>query len=65
VSSRNRKIFDVKDEKVLLIKLMPYKDKDKNVEGLVSVLENNIYSKEKVLLDKKKLKEVIKKYDIS
>jgi len=65
VFSKNRKTFDVKDEKVLLVKLMPYKDSDKDVEDLVRVLENNIYSKEKVTLDKKKLKEVIKKYDIS
>ncbi|MDF1882927.1 BatD family protein [Sulfurimonas sp. SAG-AH-194-C21] len=63
--SKKSKGFDIKDEKVLLIKLLPFKDRDQDVEALVKVLENNIYSKEKVPLDKKSLKAVFKKYDIS
>ncbi|MDQ7067081.1 MAG: BatD family protein [Sulfurimonas sp.] len=65
ISLKKSKTFDMKDEKVLLIKLMPYKDSDKDVQELVNVLENNIYAKEKVSVDKKMLKEVLKKYDIS
>ncbi|MDQ7043954.1 MAG: oxygen-tolerance protein, partial [Sulfurimonas sp.] len=65
ISLKKSKTFDIKDEKVLLIKLMPYKDSDKDVQDLVNVLENNIYAKEKVSVDKKMLKEVLKKYDIS
>ncbi|MDF1876434.1 BatD family protein [Sulfurimonas sp. SAG-AH-194-L11] len=63
--SKKSKTFDIKDEKVLLIKLLAFKDSDKDVEELVRILENNIYSKEKIALNKKKLKEVLKKYDIS
>jgi len=63
-SSKNVKI-DMKDEKTLLIKLLPFKDIDSDVANLVEILENNIYSKEKQNLDKKLLKEMIEKYDIS
>jgi hypothetical protein len=63
-SSKTLKI-DMKNEKVLLIKLLPFKDIDSDVARLVEVLENNIYSKEKQNLDKKLLKEMIKKHDIS
>ncbi len=64
-TSKKFKVFDIKDEKVLLIKLLPFKDSNKDVEELVKILENNVYSKEKTSLDKKRLKEVLKKYDIS
>ena len=63
-SSKTLKI-DMKNEKMLLIKLLPFKDIDSDVSRLVEVLENNIYSKEKQNLDKKLLKEMIKKHDIS
>jgi hypothetical protein len=63
-SSKNVKI-DMKDEKMLLIKLLPFKDIDSEVATMIEVLENNIYSKEKKQVDKKLLKEMIKKYDIS
>lgn len=59
------KVFDLNDEKVLLVRLLPYKDIDKEVAELIAILENNIYSKEKTPVDKKKLKEILKKYDIS
>jgi len=57
------KSINIKDEKVLLIKLLPYKD-DKQVQQIVDILEHNIYSKDKQKIDKKVLKEVIKKYNL-
>ena len=62
---KKSKKLDLKDEKVLLMKLLPFKDNDKEVQKIVDVLENNIYSKEKKSIDKKLLKEIVKKYDIS
>jgi len=61
---KREKSFDIKDEKKLLIKLMPFKD-DKDVQRIVDILEHNIYSKEKKEIDKKLLKEIMKRYDIS
>lgn len=58
------KTFSIKDNRVLLVKLLPYKN-DEEVEKIVDVLEKNIYSGEKVEVDKKVLKEIIKKYNIS
>jgi len=57
--------FDVKNEKMLLIKLLPYKDEDPEVAKLVELLEANIYSTTKEKIDKKLLKEIVKKYNIS
>ena len=57
------KKINIKDEKALLIKLLPYKD-DKEVQEIVDTIENNIYSENKKELNKKKVKELIKKYDI-
>ncbi len=58
------KKLNLKDEKLLLIKLMPFKD-DAQVQEIVDILEHNIYSKEKKAVDKKILKEVIQRYDIT
>ncbi len=63
VSTKHKKL-DIKDEKLLLIKLLPYKEIDRDVEDLVRILENNIYNKEKIILDKRMLKEVLHKYEI-
>ena len=57
------KSLDIKDEKKLLIKLMPFSE-DKDVKNIIDILEHNIYSKDKKELDKKLLKEIIKKYSI-
>jgi len=57
------KSLDIKDEKKLLIKLMPFSE-DKDVKAIIDILEHNIYSKDKKELDKKLLKEMIKKYSI-
>lgn len=64
-SAKKAKKLDLKNEKLLLIKLMPFKDVDSEVASVVEVLENNIYSKEKKVLNKKLLKEVIARYEIS
>jgi hypothetical protein len=61
---KREKAFDIKDEKKLLVKLMPYKEDDVNVQMIVDILEHNIYSKDRKQIDKKLLKEVIKRYDI-
>ena len=57
------KKFNIKDHKMLLVKLLPYEE-DEEVKQIVDVLENNIYSNEKKELDKKLLKEIVKRYDI-
>jgi len=54
------KKFDVKDEKLLLIKLLPYKN-DKKVKVIVDMLEKNIYYGGNEKIDKKILKEVVHK----
>ena len=56
--------LDVKDEKVLLMKLLPYKE-DAQVAKIADMLEKNLYSSQKEKIDKKVLKEIIKKYNIS
>ena len=61
---RERKL-NIKDEKLLLVKLLPFKDKDVDVQKIVDILEGNLYSSKKEKIDKKFLKEILKKYDIS
>lgn len=58
------KIISIKDEKLLLVKLLPYKD-DIEVKSILDILENNLYSDNKNILDKKLLKELLKKYKIT
>ncbi len=62
---KNEKTFNLNDEKLLLIKLLPYKDKDEVVKKIVDILEANLYSSKKEKIDKKIVKELLKKYDIS
>jgi len=61
--SKTKNRVNIKDEKLLLIKLLPYKD-DPKVKKIVDTLESNIYSSNKQKLDKKELKEILQKYDI-
>jgi len=61
---QGKKSFDIKDEKKLLIKLMPFKE-DKEVQEIIDILEHNIYSQDKKRVDKKLLKEIFKRYSIS
>jgi len=60
---KSEKKFSIKDHKLLLVKLLPYKD-DAEVKKIVDILENNIYSDTKQELDKKVLKKIVEKYDI-
>ena len=61
---KKEKSIDIKDEKLLFMKLLPYRD-DSDVAVLMEILENNSYSNEKKPLDKRLLKEVLKRYKIS
>jgi hypothetical protein len=58
------KSVNIKDEKVLLVKLLPYKE-DAEVANIVEILEKNLYTSTKEVIDKKILKEIVKKYNIS
>jgi len=62
---KKEKKLNIKDEKVLLMKLMEFKDKDPEVQKIVDILENNIYNGASQKVDKKQLKEILKKYNIS
>ena len=61
---KREKGINIKDEKVLLMKLLPFKD-DVEVQKIVDILENNLYSTDKQAVDKKLLKELLKKYEIN
>ncbi len=58
------KKFNIKDEKLLLIKLLPYRDSDEDVAKVVQILEGNIYGKSKENIDKKLIKELVKRYNL-
>jgi len=60
---KNNNKIKIKDEKLLLIKLIPFKD-DLDVQKIINILEKNIYSNEKEQVNKKLLKEIIQKYII-
>ena len=60
---KREKALDIKDEKKLLIKLLPFKE-DEDVKMITDILEHNIYSQEKKVIDKKLLKEVLQRYEI-
>ncbi len=60
---KREKSFSIKEPKTLLVKLMPYQD-DKKVSEIIDILEKNIYSNAKIEIDKKVLKEIVKKYSI-
>jgi hypothetical protein len=59
------KKFSIKDEKLLLIKLLPYKESDEEIRKIVEILEKNIYTNQKEKIDKKVLKELVKRYNIT
>jgi len=62
---KREKKFNIKDEKLLLLKLLPYKDSDPDVAEIIRILEGNFYGEQTGKIDKKLLKEILKKYDIS
>ena len=55
--------LDLKNHKILLVKLMPFRD-DEEVENILNTIESNLYRGTKLAVDKKVLKEVIKRYEI-
>lgn len=59
-----KKSLNLKDHKMLLVKLIPYKENN-DVKEIVNILENNLYASSKEEIDKKVLKEIVKKYEIS
>lgn len=61
---KQKSSFDIKDEKLLMMKLLPFKE-DKEVQELMDILEKNAYSKEKKSIDKKRVKEILKRHSIS
>lgn len=61
---QRKKKLNIKDHKMLLVKLMPYNENE-DVKELVDILESNLYSKTQEKIDKKVLKAIIKKYEIS
>ena len=60
---KREKSISLKNPKLLLTKLIAYKD-DKEVAEIVEALEKNIYANAKIEIDKKSLKECMKKYSI-
>jgi len=54
---------DIKDHKVLFMKLLPYKN-DKDVKKILDDLEKSIYLSQDVKIDYKAIKELLKKYNI-
>ncbi len=60
---KREKPISIKEPKILLVKLLPFKD-DAEVQEIIDILENNLYSSDKKELDKKKVKEILKKYEI-
>ncbi|MCW8838927.1 MAG: oxygen-tolerance protein, partial [Thiovulaceae bacterium] len=64
INSNKNETFDIKDEKKLLIKLLPYEN-DKEVKDIMVKLEANIYSSKNEPIDKKVLKELLKRLGIS
>ena len=63
-SSKSKVSFNYKNEKQLLVKLLPFKENE-DVKELLEIIESNLYSDAKKPLDKKMVKEILKKYSIS
>jgi len=61
---QKEKSFNIKDYKTLLVKFLPF-EHHSDVKKMMDILEKSIYSNESVNVDKKLLKELVKKYDIS
>ncbi len=59
-----KQTVSIKEPKKLLMKLLPFKNNE-DVKNMMDVLEKNIYEDAKIEIDKKLLKELIVKYDIS
>ena len=64
ISLKSEKKFNTKDHKMLLVKLMPHEE-NTDVREIIDMLEANMYTNETQAIDKKKIKEIVKKYEIS
>ena len=61
---KREKTISIKEPKIVLMKLFPYKDNEE-VQKIIDILEKNIYEGEEIKIDTKVLKEIFKKYEIS
>ena len=61
--SQKKNKLNVKDHKMLLIKLMPFKD-NADAKELIDTIESNLYNDTKQEIDKKRIKEIVEKYEI-
>ncbi|MBL0707577.1 MAG: BatD family protein [Sulfurimonas sp.] len=59
-----KQVVSIKEPKILLVKFLPYKHNE-DVRAMMDILERNIYEDAKIEVDKKLLRELVKKYDIS
>lgn len=59
-----KKSFNIKDHKMLLVKLMPFRDNE-DVKDVVDALESNLYSKTQKIIENKQIKALVKKYEIN
>jgi len=59
---KNAKV-SIKEPKKLLVKLLPFKD-DVDVKEILDNIEASLYSSEKLDVDKKRLKEILKRYKL-
>ncbi len=62
-NTKRLKRMNTDDKRMLFIKLLPYKEHE-DVKELLAMLEEALYGRKKVAIDKKRLKEIIKKYNI-
>jgi len=62
-STKKEVKVSIKEPKKLLVKLLPYKD-DEEVKKILDNIEATLYSSEKLDIDKKVLKEVLKRYKL-
>jgi len=63
-SKEKKRRFTSKDEKQLLIRLLPYKDTDKDVAAIIAIIERNLYEGKNEPLDKKLVRSVLERYKI-
>jgi len=62
-NSKKESKVSIKNPKKLLVKLLPFKD-DKEVKKILDNIEASLYSNEKLDIDKKVLKEILKRYKL-
>ncbi|MDQ1264517.1 MAG: hypothetical protein QG559_1518 [Campylobacterota bacterium] len=60
---KKEKKSSIKEPKVLLSKLLNYKNDDE-VKEVIEILEKNIYQHQNIEIDKKLLKEILKRYNL-